>query len=384
MGPNYVEMGFLVVLLSSGFPPALADTTGTGTVTITGTTGTASGTTMPGTTASGTTMPGTTASGTTMPGTTVSGTTVVSSPPSGTTPTSGPTSISSTPGSSGTVAPTATSTSSSSSSTSTRSTLTTSSSRKSVLVVTATATVTKTHYSTRSANCGAPSPFPPALPLGCYSEGPDGRALPDFFLEDDVRMTIDKCANLCMNYTFLGLEYGSQCWCSNSIQNGAFPVDDGQCSMVCTGNAQQICGSEKSLSVYLPPPPPPPRPVNNITFKAAGCYAEPADGTRAMDRSRTATDQMTPAACFNICGLSGWPYAGLEYGDECWCDDDVSTEAMLTDPSRCNMKCSGDGTQICGGDRVFNMYNGTFNYNTAASLPRPHAAFWDRLLNGRV
>lgn len=197
-------------------------------------------------------------------------------------------------------------------------------------------------------------------------------------------MTIDKCANLCMNYTFLGLEYGSQCWCSNSIQNGAFPVEDGQCNMVCTGNAQQICGSEKSLSVYLPPPPPPPRPVNNITFKAAGCYAEPADGTRAMDRSRTATDQMTPAACFNICGLSGWPYAGLEYGDECWCDDDVSTEAMLTDPSRCNMKCSGDATQICGGDRVFNMYNGTFNYNTAASAPRPHAAFWDRLLNGGV
>ncbi|KAL1857628.1 hypothetical protein Daus18300_010268 [Diaporthe australafricana] len=223
-----------------------------------------------------------------------------------------------------------------------------------------------------------------SLPLGCYNEGSNGRALPDFFVEDDVLMTIDKCAHLCSNYTFLGLEYGSQCWCSNSIQNGAFPIDDGQCSTVCAGDASQFCGGEDTLSVFLPPPPPPPRPANNITFTAAGCYAEPADGSRALGQARTAADDMTPASCFNICGTSGWVYAGLEYGQECWCGSHLSKAATKVDPGQCNLNCSGDATQTCGGDHLLNLYNGTYSHSAVAGQPPLHAAFWDRLLNGDV
>lgn len=195
-------------------------------------------------------------------------------------------------------------------------------------------------------------------------------------------MTIDKCVRLCPNYTFLGLEYGSECWCSNSIQNGAFPVDSGQCDTVCAGNARQICGSDNTLSIYLPPPPPPPRPANNITYSAAGCYAEPGDGSRALNKSSTAAGDMTPESCFNICGTSGWIYAGLEYGEECWCGDQVSKAATLTDPSRCNIKCTGDVTRTCGGPQVLNLYNGTYNASAVASVSRPHAPIWDKLLNG--
>ncbi|KAG6354981.1 hypothetical protein INS49_004062 [Diaporthe citri] len=197
-------------------------------------------------------------------------------------------------------------------------------------------------------------------------------------------MTIDKCAGLCTNYTFLGLEYGSQCWCSNAIQNGAFPVDNGQCDTVCAGNAQQICGSDNTLSVYLSPPPPPPHPSNNITYSAAGCYAEPGDGSRALNKSRTAALDMTPESCFNICGTSGWLYAGLEYGEECWCGNWLSTAATLVDPSRCNMNCTGDATRACGGREVLSLYNGAYNLNGVASLPRSYAPIWDRLLKGHV
>lgn len=220
--------------------------------------------------------------------------------------------------------------------------------------------------------------------MGCYNEGPNGRALPDYFFEDDVLMTIEMCVGLCPNYTFLGLEYGTQCWCSNSIQNGAFPVDNAQCDTVCAGNAREICGSDDTLSVFLPPPPPPKRPANNITFSSVGCYAEPSDGSRALNKSRTATPDMTPDNCFNICGSSGFRYAGLEYGEECWCGNRLSTAATPVDASHCNMNCSGDATRKCGGPEALDLYNGTFNPQAVASLTPHHAPIWDRLLNGRV
>jgi hypothetical protein len=309
-------------------------------------------------------------------------------PPSGGTGTSSQSSTLSTQSPSGTVVPTPgptpTVTSPSSSSTSTQNPTTTSSPSTSVLVVTAYATVTKVKWSTTSADCGPPTAFPPAVPVGCYNEGPNGRAPPDFFFGDDVLMTIEKCVGLCLNYTFLGLEYGTQCWCSNSIQNGAFPVENEQCDTVCAGNAREICGSDNTLSVFLPPPPPPQRPANNITYTPAGGYAEPSGGSRALNKSRTATPDMTPAACFNICGLSGFRYAGLEYGEECWCGNRVSNAAAPVDASCCNMNCSGDATQTCGGPEALSLYNGTYNPSAAAGLSPHYAPIWDRLLNGQV
>lgn len=395
----------MLVLLGSNLVPVIADTTNSfgtdtfsGTDTGSGTSGTGSATGTGPTTGIITTTsitvvpptlptllpPGsTTVSSTSSTSSSSTSTSSIQSSPSGT-GSPGPTLPSPTksPPGTGPVIPAPTQTSSSSSSTSTQIPPTTS--LTSVLVVTAYATVTKTKYSTTSADCGAPSPFPPALPLGCYNEGPNGRALPDFFFEDDVLMTIDKCVGLCPNYTFLGLEYGTQCWCSNSIQNGAFPVDNGQCDTVCAGNAQQICGSDDTLSIFLPPPPPPPRPANNITYSAAGCYAEPGDGSRTLNKSRTAAPDMTPESCFNICGTSNYLYAGLEYGDECWCGDGVSSAATLVDPSRCNVNCTGDATRTCGGREVLYLYNGTYAPSAVARLSVPHAPIWDKLLNGKV
>jgi hypothetical protein len=181
-------------------------------------------------------------------------------------------------------------------------------------------------------------------------------------------MTIDECVDMCRNYSYVGLEYGSQCWCSNSIQNGAFPVDDDQCDMLCAGDPQQICGSRNALSIFMPPPPAPDDPVRNITYAPAGCYAEPRDGTRALDQSVTSSSAMTPTACYNICGMSGFLFAGLEYGAECWCDNKLSPKATLVDPRHCNMKCIGDDRHTCGGRLLLNLYNGTYNPSAAAEL----------------
>lgn len=128
------------------------------------------------------------------------------------------------------------------------------------------------------------------------------------------------------------------------------------------GNSSEICGGSGALLVYqsLPPPPaPPPDLVNNITYTEAGCYAEPADGSRALDGPVIANAKMTADACAYICGLSNYLFYGLEYSDECWCGDNVSPNASAVSTSECSMPCAGDSSETCGGPLLLNLYNGT-------------------------
>lgn len=74
---------------------------------------------------------------------------------------------------------------------------------------------------------------------------------------------------------------------------------------------------------------------------------------------------MTPAFCAEVCGLSNYLYFGVEYGNECWCDNSIPSRAVLTDPSECNFPCAGDSSQMCGGTLALNLWNGTYVNKTA-------------------
>ncbi|KAI4228127.1 MAG: hypothetical protein L6R36_001907, partial [Xanthoria steineri] len=84
---------------------------------------------------------------------------------------------------------------------------------------------------------------------GCYSEGTSGRALSDASTVSST-MTVEKCAAFCQGYTYMGIEYGSECYCGNTIGVGAAPVTDGSCSMTCGGDQTEICGGPSRLSFY--------------------------------------------------------------------------------------------------------------------------------------
>lgn len=219
----------------------------------------------------------------------------------------------------------------------------------------------------------------PGFPLGCWLEGSTaGRLLQDEFLQDDQNMSLEVCADYCTitnNYTLFGVEYGSQCFCSDDIQAGAgFPIYDiSMCNYPCAGNANETCGGYGALFIYQALPPPPPLPsglINNYTYTASGCYAEPADGSRALDGYVNANSWQGTATCSQICGLSNFSYFGLEYADECWCGDSVSPLATLVDSTKCNMPCVGNAAsganETCGGSRLLNLYTGSLRNNTQA------------------
>ena len=65
------------------------------------------------------------------------------------------------------------------------------------------------------------------------------------------------------------------------------------------------------------------------------------------DLSITGKNNMTIENCSEIC--KNYEFFGLQNGDECRCGN-KATQLMPTYPSSCNKRCTGDNTQICGGN----------------------------------
>ncbi|WWC85175.1 uncharacterized protein L201_000032 [Kwoniella dendrophila CBS 6074] len=79
-----------------------------------------------------------------------------------------------------------------------------------------------------------------------------GRALTGASTSSDS-MTIDTCTSFCKSsgFTLAAVEYGKECYCGNSLVNGAsLSKYSTQCTMTCAGNKKQNCGGPNALQVY--------------------------------------------------------------------------------------------------------------------------------------
>ncbi|KAM0328695.1 hypothetical protein ACHAQA_005108 [Verticillium albo-atrum] len=263
--------------------------------------------------------------------------------------------------------------------------------------------------------------------IGCYTEAPDGRALPYFFAteEQTVAMCVDACS--VREYEYAGVQYGGECWCGNVITTGAVPTAIGECNMPCNGNGGEYCGGGSRLNVYqrdsgetfpsasisgnssIPAPtsslipvssapvissiidnssaipsaplssaavsltsavPPAPTPektdfIGDWSFE--GCYTE-GDGVRALDGRFLASDELTLELCAASC--EGFQFFGAEYGRECWCGDVHGNGSVLAaNQADCNFPCAGDGSQFCGAGNRLEMYRyGAANGSPSGSV----------------
>ncbi|KAI9693792.1 MAG: hypothetical protein M1822_003063 [Bathelium mastoideum] len=88
---------------------------------------------------------------------------------------------------------------------------------------------------------------------GCASDTGSGRALSGAS-QTDNNMTVSGCLDFCAGkgYSLAGIEYGTQCYCDNSIPASQAPVKGqwGGCYMPCAGNANETCGAGDALSLY--------------------------------------------------------------------------------------------------------------------------------------
>lgn len=67
-------------------------------------------------------------------------------------------------------------------------------------------------------------------------------------------MTVETCVDFCSGkgFSVAGTEYGSECYCANSIPAEAAPVPGymGNCMMPCAGDPGEYCGGSGTISLY--------------------------------------------------------------------------------------------------------------------------------------
>jgi len=88
-----------------------------------------------------------------------------------------------------------------------------------------------------------------------------------------------------------------------------------------------------------------------------GCYRDQGDsvGTQGRDLSglMSSSGNMTTELCISMCSAKGYSYAGTQYGSQCFCGN---TYGQSGSAANCNMPCSGNQNQICGGFWANSVY----------------------------
>ena len=78
-----------------------------------------------------------------------------------------------------------------------------------------------------------------------------------------------------------------------------------------------------------------------------GCVAEGTNG-RALVGASTTSPNMTRAMCVSFCQNKGFGLAGVEYSDECYCDNEMRNGASNTTVmwNECTNHCAGNGAYL--------------------------------------
>ena len=224
-----------------------------------------------------------------------------------------------------------------------------------------------------------------AASTNCIQEV-DGRALTGY-TEASPDMTIPKCISICSGRGFklAAVEYSAECFCGNSLVNGAsLDKKSQQCVMPCGGDSTTLCGGPNALQLYTNPNAVAPTSAaasapaqsSTATSTQAAASAGPTAETnlpagwnaastsciqevpgRALAGFATTQDDMDIPKCLALCEGKGFYYAAVQWGKECQCGNSLSNGASLDKASNnCNMGCSGKPSTLCGGSDALQLY----------------------------
>lgn len=212
----------------------------------------------------------------------------------------------------------------------------------------------------------------------------------------DSSMTVDLCASYCssLNYTLFGVEYADECYCGNSLADGASSADASQCDYPCAGDATEQCGGQGVFNLYeiaggaavTVPASTTYSATSTATATGTGasgsgsataaatasatvvpsvggfvydtCAVDPSgnggSGRALTDDATSSTNNMTVEICAAYC--SNYAYFGVEYGAECYCGNTIATGTTQDSTNGCNMACNANSTELCGGSWHLNLY----------------------------
>ena len=127
-----------------------------------------------------------------------------------------------------------------------------------------------------------------------------------------------------------------------------------------TGNST-VVGTSTVISATTNPTPTGPQTIGDFSnWQYMGCYSEATNGRALSDLQNPISGKaVTIEACATAC--AGYDYFGTEYSGECYCGNVINTGSALVAGSTpaqtlCDMTCSGNSSEYCGGPSRLNMY----------------------------
>ncbi|KUJ17722.1 FAD/NAD(P)-binding domain-containing protein [Mollisia scopiformis] len=193
----------------------------------------------------------------------------------------------------------------------------------------------------------------PWIYVGCANDTSATRALPNIFTWSP-NMTIPLCLLTCQNanYPLAGLEFGDQCMCSLTLSHNSSLGYDG-CDMPCVGNDNQTCGGVNRVGIWNLTGYVYPRVIETVgNWSLEGCVEDEV-AKRVLgnySHAGTASEGMTIQRCLSTCQGMGLRYAGVEFGNECYCGSSITRNGtVIEDIEDCiGTFCSRYETQFCG------------------------------------
>ncbi|XP_038050913.1 WSC domain-containing protein ARB_07870-like [Patiria miniata] len=164
--------------------------------------------------------------------------------------------------------------------------------------------------------------------IGCYKDNTGDRALRGSEVKDESSMSWQWCMKNCINYNYMGLEFGDECFCGDNSDYYRHDNGGTDCSTTCEGNSGQ--------PGYL------------------GCY-EDSIYDRALQGSEEKDESsMSWQWCMSKC--KNYNYMGLEFGNECYCGDNSDYGKHGNGGTGCSLTCEGNSGETCGGSDRIEVY----------------------------
>ncbi|KAH8909665.1 WSC-domain-containing protein [Coniochaeta sp. PMI_546] len=202
------------------------------------------------------------------------------------------------------------------------------------------------------------APFRPFVYSGCFADNTPDATLSFHSDADRYNMTVEGCMAECKGngFRYAGLEYYGECYCGNAVNGPS--VDESQCNFPCTGNQSEVCGGGNIISIYQDTTFTTIDDTTVADYAPLGCYFDDSPIGKALSYPQDSVNGngLTTEKCLAQCKKGGYPFAGTEYGGECWCGVVLGNNTYPVADTDCNMPCNGDSTETCGGPSRLTLY----------------------------
>ncbi|KAH8810884.1 hypothetical protein F5884DRAFT_897418 [Xylogone sp. PMI_703] len=103
-------------------------------------------------------------------------------------------------------------------------------------------------------------------------------------------------------------------------------------------------------------------------FGLLGCFADSTTDRVLQEGSKTDTTGMTVEACISLATQAGAKFAGVEFAQECYWGNTL-VDASTANSGDCNMACTGNNREVCGGGNRILIYQNPSWVDPACGKP---------------